>query len=208
VWHTLRISIRENRSPGCLRIVARHVIAAHAVLPRAASVSRSSCSYKSTTRAIRARPGRSPPIWSPSMVHGAANREPPRRNRRLLRLAHHGPRSVRPRRCRSIRSERCVTEAPPFCSDGCRIELRVGRIHEVRPRSSDAIAVHRLATLYLVQARANALTHLSMGSRCFFFARKSHNYSCHGKRAGTKSPDIGHRGYRIGCRQSSTCSAR
>ena len=104
-----------------LRIVARHVIAAHAVLPTAASVLRSSCSCKSTTRAIRARPGRSPLIWSPSIVHRAANREPPRQGRRLWRLAHHGPRSVHPRRCRGIRSGRRVTEAPPLCPDGCRM---------------------------------------------------------------------------------------
>jgi hypothetical protein len=43
----LRISIRENRQCGCLRIVARLVIAAQAVLPRAASAPHYSCSCRS-----------------------------------------------------------------------------------------------------------------------------------------------------------------
>ena len=113
VPHTPRISIRANRPPGCLRMVARHVIAARAALPRDASVSRFSCSCKSTTRAIRARPGSSLPIWSQSIVHSAAAREPPRRSRPLLPVAHHGPRCVRPCRCRGVRSQKRMIDAPP-----------------------------------------------------------------------------------------------
>lgn len=111
MWRTPKISTRGNRSPGCLRMVARPVIAAPAVLPRAASGSRCSCSCKSTTPAIQIRLGRLAPIWSPSMVRSAAHREPPR-SPRLLRPAHHGPRSARPRRCPDIRPDRRGTEAP------------------------------------------------------------------------------------------------
>jgi hypothetical protein len=63
-----KISIKANRSLSCLPTVARHVIAAHEVLPRAALVPRSSCSCKSTTRAVRA-----PPIAS---RHGQASCDP------------------------------------------------------------------------------------------------------------------------------------
>jgi len=44
-------------------------------------------------------------------VHSVADREPSRRSLRLP-FAPHRPRSARPPRCRGIRPERCVTEAP------------------------------------------------------------------------------------------------
>ena len=97
VRHRLRISIRANRQCGCLRIVARHAIAAHAVSQKAVSVPRSSCSCKTITRPVRARPGSSRLIWRQSTLHKAADRELQRGSRRVRR--HLGPRSIRPRRC-------------------------------------------------------------------------------------------------------------
>ena len=98
--HMLRISIRANLQCSCLRIVARHVIPAHAISPGAASVPRSSCSCKNITRAIRARPGSLLLIWRPSTVHKAADRKLPGWS--VLRPGQIGPRSVRPCRCHPL----------------------------------------------------------------------------------------------------------
>jgi hypothetical protein len=95
---TLRISIRANRQCGCLRIIARLVITAHAVLPGAAFAPHYSCSCRNITRPVQARPGISLLISHPSTVHKAADRKLRRGSRRTL--LHLAPRSVR--RCHPI----------------------------------------------------------------------------------------------------------
>ncbi len=104
-------------------MVARHVIAAREVLPRAASASRCSCSCKSTTRAIQVRHGRSPPIWSPSIPYSAAGREPQPQSLRPPLSAHRARRCDRRCRCRDDRSQEA--------RDGCRIDLPDGQISGV-----------------------------------------------------------------------------
>ncbi len=118
-----KISTKANRPPGCLRTGARHVITAHAASPRAASVSRCSRSCESITRPVRARPGRSPPIWSRSRVRRAAKRAPRRqKSDHHLRLAHRGLRQVRRFRCQDVSAALKINHA-----------LRPGRHGEVRP---------------------------------------------------------------------------
>ena len=142
--HTLKTSIRANRPRGCLRIVARHVIAARAGSPKGASVRRSSYSCESITRAIRARPGNSLPIWRPSTVHEAPDRELRRLIRRILRPGQLGPRSVRPCRCRFHPLDRIeIGEEQIIPAAGSRYRLLFSLILNVE-RSGVSKTQHRL----------------------------------------------------------------
>jgi hypothetical protein len=91
-----RISIRANRRRGCLRIVARPVIAARQLSPRGGPAPSYSSSCRSIMRPVRTRPRSSLRIWPRSTPDGAAGRR--QTPGRLLRHADH--RSVRPKRCR------------------------------------------------------------------------------------------------------------
>ena len=69
-----RISIRANRRRGCLRTVARRVIAARPVSPKGAPVPSYSSSCRSITRPVRTRPRNWLPIWPRSTPDEAADR--------------------------------------------------------------------------------------------------------------------------------------
>lgn len=85
-----RISMRANPPRGCLRTVARRVIAARPVSPGGVPVPSYFSSFKSITRPVRTRRRNSRPIWPPSTPNEAADpgwrqgspRHPVRRNRR------------------------------------------------------------------------------------------------------------------------------
>jgi hypothetical protein len=100
-----RISIRANRRRGCLRIVARRVIAARPVSPGDARVPRYSSSCRSITRPVRTRPRSLLLIWPRSTQDEPAGRGRRRRSRRALR--HPGRRSVHPKRCHPRAKARC-----------------------------------------------------------------------------------------------------
>jgi hypothetical protein len=80
-----RISIRANRRRGCLRTVARPVIAARPVSPKGAPVLSYSSSCRSITRPVRTRPRNWLLIWPRSTPDEAADRGRRGQSRRVPR---------------------------------------------------------------------------------------------------------------------------